>query len=361
MPDNSESKRAAQAQDQTRAATRSAAQGTGETAQRNSAVMEQVGRRGTETLRRNSEAGAETMHHLGEVTGGALYRGTQAMAERQHQLAQSAAEQFEETARTLAQVVQEGTQDMRMLMTLPGTARGGLQDLHQGIGSLVEGMVHTNLRATQALFHHASPVALIELQQRFAREYLDTLMQGSVAVMRAGRQAADEMLRPLEQRLEQRQRDQRGQQDQGERVADVMKRGVRIASPEDTVQQVARLMREEDTGVLPVGEGDRLVGMVTDRDVTTRLVAEGRDPARTKVREVMTPEVRYVFEDEDLGQVAETMAEQQVRRLPVVNHNKRLVGVVSLGDLAKGRPQLAGRALGGVAQEGGQHVQTAAE
>ncbi len=112
-----------------------------------------------------------------------------------------------------------------------------------------------------------------------------------------------------------------------------MHRDVRIASPEDTVQQAARLMREEDTGVLPVGEGDRLVGMVTDRDVAVRLAAEGRDPARTKVREVMTPEVRYVFEDEDLGHVADNMAEQQIRRLPVMNRNKRLVGVVSLIDL----------------------------
>jgi CBS domain-containing protein len=80
----------------------------------------------------------------------------------------------------------------------------------------------------------------------------------------------------------------------------VMHREARLTNPDDTVQQVARLMREEDTGMLPVGEGDRLVGIVTDRDVALRLVADGRDPARTKVREVMTPEIRYVLEDEDL-------------------------------------------------------------
>ncbi len=142
-----------------------------------------------------------------------------------------------------------------------------------------------------------------------------------------------------------------------------MTRNVRVASPEDTVQQAARLMRDEDTGVLPVGEQDRLVGMVTDRDVAVRLAAEGRNPAQTRVREVMTPEVRYLFEDEDLHRAADTMAEQQVRRLPVVNRDKRLVGVVSLGDMATagGTPRLAGRALGGVAQEGGQHNQVAAE
>ena len=97
--------------------------------------------------------------------------------------------------------------------------------------------------------------------------------------------------------------------------------------------------------------------MLTDRDVTVRLVAEGRDPQQTKVRDVMTADVRYVFEDEDLEHVAENMAEQQVRRLPVMNRQKRLVGIVSLGDMAKGRRSpLAGRALSGVARQGGQHT-----
>ena len=141
------------------------------------------------------------------------------------------------------------------------------------------------------------------------------------------------------------------------RVADVMRRDVRIANPDDTVQQIAQVMREADTGALPVGEGDRLVGMVTDRDVAVGLVAEGRDPARTKVREVMSKEVRYVFEDEDLEHVADNMAEQQVRRLPVMNRQKRLVGIVSLGDIAKGRQSpLAGRALSGITRQGGQHT-----
>jgi CBS-domain-containing membrane protein len=117
------------------------------------------------------------------------------------------------------------------------------------------------------------------------------------------------------------------------------------------------MMREADTGVLPVAEGDRLIGMLTDRDVAVRLVAEGRDPTQTKVRDVMTAEVRYVFEDEELEHVAENMAEQQVRRLPVMNRQKRLVGVVSLGDMAKGRHSpLTGRALRGIARQGGQHT-----
>ena len=133
------------------------------------------------------------------------------------------------------------------------------------------------------------------------------------------------------------------------RVADVMARDVRIANPEDSVQQAARLMRDEDTGVLPVGEGDRLVGMVTDRDVALRLVADGRDPAQTKVRDVMTNDVLYVFEDEPVSHVAENMAERQVRRMPVVNRDKRLVGIVSIGDLKRrGRHRESARALAGV-------------
>ena len=145
------------------------------------------------------------------------------------------------------------------------------------------------------------------------------------------------------------------------KVSEVMTRQVAVAAPDDTLQKAAGRMAELDTGVLPVGEGDRLVGMVTDRDLAVRVAAEGRDPARTKVREVMTPEVHYVFEDEDLRHVAATMAEQQVRRLPVMNRNKRLVGVVSLSDIAKeGQAGEAGRALGGVAREGGRHTQDAA-
>jgi CBS-domain-containing membrane protein len=119
------------------------------------------------------------------------------------------------------------------------------------------------------------------------------------------------------------------------------------------------VMAKADTGALPVGEEDRLVGMLTDRDIAVRLVAQGKDPAKTKVREVMTAEVRYCFEDEDLDHVAENMAEQRLRRLPVVNREKRLVGIVSLGDLATEipEPEIAGRALSGAARPGGPHRQ----
>jgi len=101
---------------------------------------------------------------------------------------------------------------------------------------------------------------------------------------------------------------------------------------------------------------------MTDRDLAVRLAAQGKGPARTKVREVMTPEVKYVFEDDDLTHAAEDMAEQQVRRLPVVNRQKRLVGILSLGDLARGGGQdipAIARALSSISREGGRHTQSA--
>jgi CBS domain-containing protein len=199
---------------------------------------------------------------------------------------------------------------------------------------------------------------MLELQHRFAQQYFHALLEGSTTIVRAVRQTAEQTLQPLERHISEREHQQRQNGEQrSERVADVMSRDVKLISPDNNVRQVAQVMREADTGVLPVAEGDRLVGMLTDRDVAVRLVAEGRDAAQTKVRDVMTADVRYVFEDEDLEHVAENMAAQQVRRLPVMNRQKRLVGVVSLGDMAKGRwSPLAGRALSGVARQGGQHA-----
>ncbi|HYD06091.1 MAG TPA: CBS domain-containing protein [Reyranella sp.] len=118
-------------------------------------------------------------------------------------------------------------------------------------------------------------------------------------------------------------------------------------------------MQKFDSGFLPVGENDKLVGMITDRDMAVRAIAFGKGP-ETKVREVMTHDVKYCFEDQDLTEVSRNMGEQQVRRLPVVNRDKRLVGVVSLGDVASadGAERQAGTALKGVARPGGPHRQT---
>ena len=142
------------------------------------------------------------------------------------------------------------------------------------------------------------------------------------------------------------------------RVAEVMTRGVEIASPDDTVQKAASRMAELDAGVLPVGENDRLVGMVTDRDIAIRVVAQGKGPD-TKVRDVMTPEVRYCFEDENLDQAVRNMGENKVRRLPVMSRDKRLVGIVSFGDVALyGDSQQADTAATAVSEPGGPHSQS---
>ena len=117
-------------------------------------------------------------------------------------------------------------------------------------------------------------------------------------------------------------------------VNEVMSRQVRIASPEETVQQAARYMAELDAGALPVGNQDRIIGMVTDRDIVLRGDAQGCDPTQTAVSEVMTQEVDFCYEDEDVEQVAHKMTQLKVRRLPVLDREKRLVGIVSLGDLS---------------------------
>ena len=142
------------------------------------------------------------------------------------------------------------------------------------------------------------------------------------------------------------------------RVFEAMTRDVRVALPEQTIQEAAKMMGDMDAGVLPVREGDRLVGMITDRDIAVRAVALGKGP-QTPVREVMSPEVMYCFEDDDTDAVARNMADIKVRRLPVVNRDKRLVGIIALGDLAVVEgPRAAGEAVSGISQPGGAHSQT---
>src|SRR5688500_13816989 len=119
------------------------------------------------------------------------------------------------------------------------------------------------------------------------------------------------------------------------RVNEAMTRGVEVVDPNTAVRDAARRMRDDNVGSLPVGENDRLIGMVTDRDIVVRSVAENRPPGNTAVREVMSEHVYYCYEDDDIEQAAQIMAEHQVRRLPVLNRNKRLVGIVALADLAR--------------------------
>ena len=138
----------------------------------------------------------------------------------------------------------------------------------------------------------------------------------------------------------------------GVQVKDIMTRNVEVVHPEATLWEAAQKMAALDVGMLPVCSGDQLVGMLTDRDITVRATAEGRDPKTTRVHEVMTPEVVYVFEDDDVSEAARIMMEQQIRRLVVLNQSKQLAGIISLGDLAvhTGDTQQAGQTLEGVSE-----------
>ena len=141
------------------------------------------------------------------------------------------------------------------------------------------------------------------------------------------------------------------------KVSKAMSRDVRIAAPNQTICDAARIMAELDSGALPVGDDDRLVGMITDRDIAIRAVAEHKSPD-TKVREVMSQEVLYCFDDQDIEEVARNMGELQVRRMPVVNRSKRLVGIVSLADIAREVEAPAEEALNQISKPGGQHSQS---
>ena len=143
------------------------------------------------------------------------------------------------------------------------------------------------------------------------------------------------------------------------RISECMTRDVQLADPKMSLREAARLMSDCDSGVLPVGDNDRLVGMITDRDMAIRGLAEGLGP-EAKVGEVMSREIRYCFEDDEADDVLQMLGEQQIRRMPVLSRDKRLVGIVSLGDLSKGHePRSAGKALSDISRQGGQHSQTA--
>ncbi len=117
-------------------------------------------------------------------------------------------------------------------------------------------------------------------------------------------------------------------------VSEVMSSDVKLVSPSDRIVEVARIMKEGDLGAIPVGENDRLKGMITDRDIILRGIAEGKSIQDCTVREVMSEGIYYCYEDDDLETVSQKMAEAKIRRLPVLNRDKRMVGIVSLGDLA---------------------------
>lgn len=121
-------------------------------------------------------------------------------------------------------------------------------------------------------------------------------------------------------------------------IADIMSTNVQVIEPQDSLRRAAELMQELDVGALPVCDGDRLLGMLTDRDITVRGIAQGLDPDATAVSDIMTPEVEFATADQDTAEVMRVMGDKQIRRMPVVDQDHRLVGIVSIADLALRQP-----------------------
>lgn len=118
------------------------------------------------------------------------------------------------------------------------------------------------------------------------------------------------------------------------KLKDILTKDPQVISPDAMICEAAQIMKQSDIGMLPVCDGQHLVGAITDRDLVVRAIAEGCDPLKTKVKDVMTPGISYCFEDQDLEEVAHLMEEKQIRRIAVLNRDKRLVGIASLGDFA---------------------------
>ena len=189
---------------QTTQAVQQGGQATAEAVRQGAGITADLTRQGT-------QAGVEAVRRAGEGATETVRRSAQAVAEGQRQIAQDAAQTFEQVSRKVAEAARGTGEDMQRFFVLPHAAEGGLRDMQQGVAGLVEGVVQTNLRVTQELFRLTNPAAYVELQQRFAREYMDALMAGTATLVRAVRRTADETLRPLEEQVQQRQQGQRFQ------------------------------------------------------------------------------------------------------------------------------------------------------
>lgn len=141
------------------------------------------------------------------------------------------------------------------------------------------------------------------------------------------------------------------------KVKDIMTSGAICVAPDESLTEAARMMGELDVGALPICDNDRLAGMITDRDIAVRAIGQGRDPKTTKVRDAMSDGIVYVYEDQDVEEAARLFETKQIRRLPVLNRAKRMVGIVSLGDLAvNGGTSIGGEALKEVSEPTHSHV-----
>lgn len=137
------------------------------------------------------------------------------------------------------------------------------------------------------------------------------------------------------------------------KIKDIMTKEVKYIDPNTTIKEAAHIMRDKDIGALPVGEKDQIIGVITDRDIAIRSIANGSDPQTETVKQIMTPKCLYCFEEDSVEETAKNMAENQIRRLPVMNKEKHLVGIISLADISiKASKQAAGEALQSISQKG---------
>jgi CBS domain-containing protein len=136
------------------------------------------------------------------------------------------------------------------------------------------------------------------------------------------------------------------------KIKDIMTKEVKYINPNTTIKEAAHIMRDKDIGSLPVSENDQIIGVITDRDIAIRAIANGSDPQTETVKQIMTPKCLYCFEEDSVEDTAKNMAENQIRRLPVMNKEKRLVGIISLADISiKASKQAAGEALQSISQK----------
>lgn len=164
-------------------------------------AVQQGGLATSDAMRRAADATADVMQRVGHAAGETVRQSADALAGSQRQFSQRAADQFDDVSRKMAQTAQGTASEMRMFAEIPSGAQGGMQDLQKGMAGLVEGVIRTNVRAAQELMQLANPGGYVELQQRFMREYIDTLMQGTATLLAAARRTTDEALRTTEHQI----------------------------------------------------------------------------------------------------------------------------------------------------------------
>lgn len=295
-------------------------------------------RGGARAARAGMQSMGDTMREGIEATGRTASAGMQRMGGEIERATHGMADEAERIGSELAAETGDMLEEMRRLAVLPQVAAKGLEAAQEASNAWWRSAIEANLQVLNEVSQTTNPLLFLQAQQRILRQVVHGMREQGTAMMRASERLVRETLGPLQDR---------------ERawVGEVMSRDVRLARPDQTVEEAARLMGEADTGALPVGENDRLVGMITDRDIACRAVAAGRSAARTKVADAMSKGITYCFDDQDVKEAAQLMEKKQIHRLPVLNREKRMVGLLSIGDLALHAPhELTGEVIEAVSQ-----------